>query len=148
MAMPLNLGGGDEAEREAAFIERVQSLPTKPRRQQKKTTLRDLVVKYYPILKPAQERGQTYEELSLIFEEELGVSISSGTLRKYMAFARTHSADETELPNLPTDGSTKVHSAPTALPVKPKSTAMSPERREALIRHSQSDDIESEFRNL
>ncbi|OLP15918.1 hypothetical protein BST81_23615 [Leptolyngbya sp. 'hensonii'] len=148
MSIRPNAGTGDDAEREAAFLKRLESLEAKPRRRQQKATLRDLVVKYYPILKPAQERGQTYDELALIFEEELGVNISPGTLRKYMAYAKNHSGDNAALPKLSVAKPTNTRSPQVSLQVQPKSTSMPSERREMLLRNSQYDDIESEFENL
>ncbi|MGI0485475.1 hypothetical protein ACN4EK_08575 [Pantanalinema rosaneae CENA516] len=131
MSIRPNIGIGDDAERESAFLKELESLEAKPRRQQR-STLRDIVVKHYLILKHAQERGQTYDELALIFEKKLGVSIASGTLRKYMAYAKKYAANSPQA----------------LLQGQPKSTSMPPERREMLLRNSQYDDIESEFENL
>ena len=148
MSIRPNAGTGDDAEREAAFLKRLESLEAKPRRRQQKATLRDLMVKYYPILKPAQERGQTYDELALIFEEELGVNISPGTLRKYMAYAKKYSSEQVSPVVKLTARPPTVSSAKPIPQVQAPPKGMSPERREKLFRSVQSEDIESEFENL
>lgn len=147
MVVYLNSQPENNEERETAFVERIQSLSSKPR-QRTKTTLRDLVVKYYPILKPAHERGNTYEELALIFEEELSVSISSGTLRKYMAYAKKQVSTQIDAIELSSPAPSESRSSKPASQFQPKLKAISPERRKRLLSNTQVDDIESEFETL
>ena len=147
MVIYLNPEPENNEEREAAFIEEIQSLPSKPR-QSKRITLRDLVAKHYSILKPAHDRGNTYEELAIIFEKRLAVSISSGTLRKYMAYAKRQISmqiDDVEPSSLKLSESS---SSQPASQDQPTLKTISLERRKRLFGDAQIDDIESEFENL
>ena len=73
-------------EAEAAFIDNIEGLEGD--KDSTKESLQGFVIKHYPMLKAARDRGNSYEEIAPIFDKTLGVIIRPETLRKYMSQAK------------------------------------------------------------
>lgn len=135
----------EDGERSQALLKRLSELPPKTRRTRKQTTLMEQVAAWYEHLKSAQERGYTYDELADLISFEGGISITAGTLRKYMAKAKKEqktASAELSIPPI---------SSASPLPNSPKATSNLPLDRQASLTRRESapsDDIESQFSNL
>lgn len=144
MAIPFTPISNSEEGKDAAFLKKLSELPHKPKRTRKQATLKEFVAKYYEHLNSAQERGYTYEELAELIFSWRGVSISAGTLRKYMAFAKK---ELKVLQQIPLVHSSDKASTPLSFP---SPTNLTPDRQARLTRQKpeSEDDIESQFSNL
>jgi hypothetical protein len=144
MAIPFLPNDDGESHREA-LLRKLAELPPKPRRNSKKATSMELVAAFYEHLKSAQERGYTYEELAELLSSEGSISITAGTLRKYMAKAKKEQESDVREPAT----SPAKPALPPTTPQKASST-LSPDRQARLTRRTPEpdDDIESQFSNL
>jgi len=104
----------------------------------------ELIATWYPHLKSAHDKGYTYDELAGFIASEAEISITAGTLRKYMAKAKKEQGTASAKPvNSPP------RSALPPIPQKP-SPKLSPDRQARLTNRQtiSDDDIESQFSNL
>lgn len=141
----------DDENQNERLIEKLNELPKKTRRKKRKDTLQDKVIQWYPILKEAHDKGYTYEELVDFIQDEMGISIAAGTLRKYMAFAKRQQSEGQEVVRQKQKKTTQTPSSPPTSIVasqQPKRKISSQRFASLTGERSESEATEAEYENL
>ncbi|MBD2060310.1 hypothetical protein H6F88_30670 [Oculatella sp. FACHB-28] len=144
MAIHSQPASDDGENYQEAFFKKLADLPSKTRRNRTRSTHMELIATWYPHLKSAHDKGYTYDELVELISSEAGISITAGTLRKYMAKAKKEQGTASAKP-----AKSPSRSALLPAPQKPN-PKLSPDRQARLTNRKtiSDDDIESQFSNL
>lgn len=151
MAIHSQPASDDGENYQEAFFRKLADLPSKTRRNRTRSTHMELIATWYPHLKSAHDKGYTYDELAGFIASEVGISITAGTLRKYMAKAKKEQGTASAKPvnSPPRSALPPIPQKPNPIPQK-SSPKLSPDRQARLTNRKtiSDDDIESQFSNL
>ena len=132
-------------EKETAFIEKIERL--EGGKDSTKESLQGFVTKHYPMLKAARDRGNSYEEIALIFDEMLSFTIRPDTLRKYMSQAKKKRSAQDAQGTSEKSISVSTRESKSSHQ-KTQTKSLSPERKASLLSSRSSKDISNEFPTL